>query len=115
MAGCNQQINVIQINELQNNPEYYLRLLDSGRDYIFKSSDYTTLPILNRSRTGALEIVRPPFSEQTAIASRCKALFEENATVKHPIKKQIQSLKTLRSTLIAHAVTGKIKVFSTSQ
>ena len=109
-AGCNQQINVIVINSAAHSAEYMLHLLTSGREFIFSSSDFTTLPILNRSKTAALSIVAPPKEEQEAIAAFCADLILKIQAVQMKVTENIQSLKTLRSTLIAHAVTGRIKI-----
>ena len=109
-AGCNQQINVIVINSSAHSAEYMLHLLNSGREFIFSSSDFTTLPILNRSKTAALSVVAPPKDEQEAIAVFCADLILKIQAVQAKIVEHIHSLKTLRSTLIAHAVTGSIQV-----
>ncbi len=109
-AGCNQQINVIVINSVAHSAEYMLHLLTSGREFIFSSSDFTTLPILNRSKTAALSVVAPPKDEQEAIAAFCADLILKIQAAQAKVVENIQSLKTLRSTLIAHAVTGRIKV-----
>ncbi|MEI6673787.1 MAG: restriction endonuclease subunit S [Verrucomicrobiota bacterium] len=109
-AGCNQQINVIVINSAAHSSEYMLHLLTSGREFIFSSSDFTTLPILNRSKTAALSIVAPPKEEQEAIAAFCADLILKIQAVQMKVTENIQSLKAFRSSLIAHAVTGRIKV-----
>jgi restriction endonuclease S subunit len=109
-AGCNQQINVIVINSLAHSAEYMLHLLNSGREFIFSSSDFTTLPILNRSKTAALSVIAPPKDEQEVIAVFCADLILKIQAVQAKVGENIQSLKTLRSTLIAHAVTGKIAI-----
>jgi type I restriction enzyme S subunit len=109
-AGCNQQINVIEIDTDKHSREYILRLLESGREFIFSSSDFTTLPILNRSKTAALLVTAPPKDEQESIGNYCAGLIGQVQAAKAQVKDQIQTLQILRSTLIAHAVTGKIKV-----
>ena len=109
-AGCNQQINVIVIDSTAHSAEYMLHLLNSGREFIFSSSDFTTLPILNRSKTAALSVVAPTKDEQEAIAVFCADLILKVQAVQAKVGENIQSLKTLRSTLIAHVATGTIKV-----
>ncbi len=52
----------------------------------------------------------PPLSEQVEIVAFIRGLSDQVSRVKVRVESQIQSLKTLRSTLIAHAVTGRIKV-----
>jgi len=52
----------------------------------------------------------PPLEEQAAILVHLDEVSSLIQSSKGSISKQIQSLQTLRSTLIAHAVTGRIKV-----
>jgi type I restriction enzyme S subunit len=52
----------------------------------------------------------PPLSEQAEIVAHIRDLSTQTLRVKLRVESQIKSLKTLRSTLIAHAVTGRIKV-----
>lgn len=59
---------------------------------------------------GALRIPLPPRDEQMAIVSHLSDVEASTTRTRANIESQIQSLQTLRSTLIAHAVTGKIKV-----
>jgi restriction endonuclease S subunit len=101
---------VIVINPFENSAEYMLHLLNSGREFIFSSSDFTTLPILSRSKTAALSIVAPPKDEQEAIAVFCGDLILKIQGAQATVVENIHSLKSLRSTLIAHVVTGRIMV-----
>lgn len=65
---------------------------------------------LTFTRSSQVRVPLPPLKEQVNIVSNIATYLEmHEATIKN-IQAQIQSLKTLRSTLIAHAVTGKIKV-----
>ena len=52
----------------------------------------------------------PPPREQAAISQRVDSLRSMFKTATQLFESQIQTLQTLRGTLIAHAVTGKIKV-----
>jgi type I restriction enzyme S subunit len=54
--------------------------------------------------------VVPPEEEQDAIVKHAERVVAATVTAIQRITTQIQTLQTLRSTLIAHAVTGKIKV-----
>lgn len=58
---------------------------------------------------GAL-VQLPPLIEQVQIVAAINKIETGTARVMSSVDEQIQSLKTLRSTLIAHAVTGRIKV-----
>ena len=52
----------------------------------------------------------PPYSEQDEILCQIEKVRQGVDSIQRINTTEIQSLKTLRSTLIAHAVTGKIKV-----
>lgn len=70
----------------------------------------STMDNLNTAMIANISIPLPPISEQVAImkaVSELKAAFQ---LLGQKVESQIQTLQTLRSTLIAHAVTGKIKV-----
>lgn len=54
--------------------------------------------------------VVPPEEEQVAIVKHAEQVVSGVLSTIERINSQIQTLQTLRSTLIAHAVTGKIKV-----
>lgn len=65
---------------------------------------------LNVERIGALKTTFPPLSEQIEISNYLNA---ENEKINHLISKQnqlIEKLKEYRSSIISHAVTGKIDV-----
>ncbi len=70
----------------------------------------STVPHVNIGTIANYRIVLPPKAEQEAIAKYIQAAHEAFKATAAKIKFQIQTLQTLRSTLIAHAVTGKIKV-----
>lgn len=65
---------------------------------------------LNATKYVNLRIPVPALSEQNRIAEFCEELTQKTKGTCSLISSEIESLKTLRSTLIAHAVTGKIKV-----
>lgn len=52
----------------------------------------------------------PSLDDQRAISKHVQELHCTLKTAKRRVASQIQSLKTLRSTLIGHAVTGRIKI-----
>jgi type I restriction enzyme S subunit len=65
---------------------------------------------LNSTKYVNLQIAVPPFSEQIEIAKWCDKLIEQEKRASQLIAGEIQSLKALRTTLVAHVVTGRIKV-----
>jgi type I restriction enzyme S subunit len=56
------------------------------------------------------DVALPPMKEQLAIVSYLERMDQTHESANGSLKSQIQSLQTLRSTLIAHAVTGKTKI-----
>jgi type I restriction enzyme S subunit len=62
------------------------------------------------ARMREIQFVIPPVKEQSAIAGVVEKIKMDTASLILKIESQIDSLKTLRSTLIAHSVTGSIKV-----
>ena len=58
----------------------------------------------------AQKVLLPPPVEQTTILAYVDSVQEKTAVCKSGITREIESLKSLRSTLIAHAVTGSIRV-----
>jgi type I restriction enzyme S subunit len=70
----------------------------------------STVPHVNIGTIANYHLVIPPRPEQEAIAAHVDLVHSKFKEAKRQIESQIQSLQTLRSTLIAHAVTGKIKV-----
>lgn len=62
------------------------------------------------ARMREIQFVIPPVKEQSAIAGVVEKIKMDTALSILKIESQIDSLKTLRSTLIARAATGRIKV-----
>jgi type I restriction enzyme S subunit len=68
-------------------------------------------PNLNTDLVKDTAVALPPTKrEQREICDRIKEIAADAEAIVIAYDRQIQSLKTLRSTLIAHAVTGRIKV-----
>jgi type I restriction enzyme S subunit len=59
---------------------------------------------------GALKMPLPPREEQSEIVLRLFEAETAYSQARSKIESQIQTLQTLRSTLIAHAVTGKLRI-----
>lgn len=94
-------------------PEFLSRALGSGygqKYFMLTGKQTTNLASTNSTALMNFPLARPPADEQQRILDTLDNALESIAKPRKCIVKQIQSLKTLRSTLIAHAVTGKIKV-----
>ena len=70
----------------------------------------STVPHVNIGTIANYDLVVPSTAEQEAIAVRVQFLHQRFKEVSRQFFSQIELLKTLRSALIAHAVTGRIKV-----
>jgi type I restriction enzyme, S subunit len=109
-ASCNQQFNVIEPNE-DIVPDWLLVWLNVSRDLVFNQTDYTTMPIMNQSKTKRIPLPVPPRGEQEEIL---RTLMEGRVKIDSSIalkQSQITALREYKTGLINAAVTGKIKVF----
>jgi restriction endonuclease S subunit len=70
----------------------------------------TNLESTNSTALMHFPLAYPLLEEQRSILKRLSATQASIAKPRARIAEQIESFKILRSTLIAHAVTGKIKV-----
>lgn len=109
-ASANQQINVIIFDKSQVNPFYGYYFLVSNKEMIKLEADYTTLPILNQTKTKSLTIAYPDLKEQDKIVQYIDNECGRINTILGKFNKQIDLLQEYRTTLISDVVTGKIKV-----
>ena len=96
----------------QNLPEYFVALMNGPlRDGIELASK-TSAGIwkISGESLSALSIPQPPIEEQIEIKEHISEMLVTKKASEMVLNKQIESLKTLRGTLIAHAVTVRIKV-----
>ena len=73
-------------------------------------SVFTTLYILNQSRTKDMIIIQPPIDEQLEIINYIKKNEENIFNIIDKNMEQIENLKSYRQALISEAVTGKINL-----
>lgn len=76
----------------------------------FSGFEKATIAHLTGEQLRRFRFAFPPIHEQQEIVAHLDELTSAFATATTKLESQIQTLQTLRSTLIAHAVTGKIKV-----
>ena len=108
-SSCNQQINILKTN-YKLHPEflfYHLKIIEKE---IIRFAQYTTLPILNQSKTGYIEICYPPLNEQLEIVNRLHIIFDNTRKTKNTLEEQIKTLKSYRKSLIHECVTGKKQI-----
>lgn len=68
------------------------------------------VPSITEGRQSDLPMLVPPLAKQNEILKDLESQERSIYKVMEKVNHEIQSLETLRSTLIAHAVTGRIKV-----
>ena len=93
-------------------PQFLVHTIYQGPSatYIVLKTNGSTVGHLRLPQVYALPILLPPVNEQVAILAMIAATEQAEQKLIQTVEMQIQSLKTLRSALIAHAVTGRIKV-----
>lgn len=108
-SSCNQQINALIFNNLIE-PLYAYYFLKTQKHQIDLLADFTTLPILNQSKTKDIIFVYPKKDEQQQIVSYIEKETEIINTTISTIEKEIALVEEYKTALIAEAVTGKIDV-----
>lgn len=108
-ASANQQINIIIFNQTFN-PLFGYYFLVGNKEMITLEADYTTLPILNQSKTKSLLFAVPPLEEQQSIVRHIETECARIDAKKAKTKNLIELLTEYRIALISEVVTGKIKV-----
>lgn len=108
-ASANQQINIIVFNQSYN-PFFGYYFILGNKEMISLEADFTTLPILNQSKTKSLIFTVPPHKEQQLIAQHIETECTFIDAKISKTEKLIDLLTEYRMALISEAVTGKIKV-----
>lgn len=109
-GSANQQINIISFCKDKYHPIFGYYYLIGNKEMISLEADYTTLPILNQSKTKNLIFVAPPIKEQQSIVHHIET---ECTRINAKIAKAEQLIELLteyRAALISEVVTGRIKV-----
>jgi type I restriction enzyme S subunit len=109
-ASANQQINVITVNEKFVTPKFLLFYLLTRRKILLETADFTTLPILNQSKTKSIEVPCPHLETQKEIVFQIEKEFAAIDAAISKIETEIDKVKELKQSLIAEVVTGRIKV-----
>lgn len=93
-------------------PEFLIRYLNSGKviNELIRRSKTTTMTTIDQNQLATIHIAQPPIVEQQAINEYLDAkCFKINQLISKQ-KKLIEKLKSYRTSIISHAVTGKIDV-----
>lgn len=108
-ASCNQQINVIILNE-NANYRYITYLLQNSNSEIMKNANLSTLPIINQQKTGDLKIILPNINEQSLIVDYINNEIKPIDSSISQCNKMISLLQERKQIIINDVVTGKVKV-----
>ncbi len=108
-ASSNQQINAIMCNDrLDYKFATYCLLMEQR--IIRETTNFVTLPILNQSSTGLINIVVPPKSEQQQIVTYLDSKMQRFDTAITNCQHQITLLQERKQIIINEVVTGKVRV-----
>lgn len=107
-ASSNQQINAIICNE---SLDYIFAtyVLKSEQEFIRNMANYVTLPIINQSDTGLIDMIVPPKSEQQAIVAYLGKEMQRFDSAISNCQRQISLLQERKQIIINEVVTGKVK------
>lgn len=108
-ASSNQQINAIICNE---SLDYIFAtyVLKSEQEFIRNMANYVTLPIINQSDTGLIDMIVPPKSGQQAIVAYLGKEMQRFDSAISNCQRQITLLQERKQIIINEVVTGKVKV-----
>lgn len=108
-ASSNQQINAIICNESLDY-RFATYVLKSEQEIIRNMANYVTLPIINQSDTGLIDMIVPPKSEQQAIVAYLDKQIQRFDSAITNCQRQITLLQERKQIIINEVVTGKVKV-----
>ena len=77
---------------------------------VVANSDGVSYPAINADKLMSLQIAAPPKEEMRTIIEHCKLEMSRMDELKQKIQTQIVLLRERRTSLISHAVTGKVKI-----
>lgn len=108
-ASSNQQINAIICKESLGY-RFATYVLKSEQEFIRNMANYVTLPIINQSDTGLIDMIVPPKSEQQAIVAYLDEEMQHFDSAISNCQRQIALLQERKQIIINEVVIGKVKV-----
>ena len=108
-ASSNQQINAIICNKSLDY-RFATYVLKSEQEFIRNMANYVTLPIINQSDTGLIDMIVPPKFEQQAIIAYLDKQMQRFDSAITNCQRQISLLQERKQIIINEVVTGKVKV-----
>jgi len=111
---CLHQNHVFAVRILKRvRPEFFALItgVSYARRYFTTTANKTTnLASTNKTKLGNLPVLVPPLPEQDAILGFCNGIKAQYDALLSSISREILALKEMKSSLVADAVTGKIKI-----
>ena len=108
-ASSNQQINAIICNKSLDY-RFATYVLKSEQEFIRNMANYVTLPIINQSDTGLIDMIVSPKSDQQAIVAYLDKQMQRFDSAITNCQRQITLLQERKQIIINEVVTGKVKV-----
>ena len=82
-----------------------------ARRYFTTTANKTTnLASTNKTKLGNFPVLVPPLPEQDAILNFCNGVKAQYETLISSVSREISALKEMKSSLVADAVAGRIKI-----
>ncbi|MDD2728744.1 restriction endonuclease subunit S [Malikia sp.] len=111
---CLHQNHVFSVRILKRvRPEFVALItgVSYARRYFTTTANKTTnLASTNKTKLGNLPVLVPPLPEQDAILDFCKGIKAQYDVLISSVLREISALKEMKSSLVANAVSGKIKI-----
>lgn len=108
-AVTNQQINTIMPYDFMDDVYVYYFCCSKGfKDVLIENSSSTTLPIINKKRMSALEIIVPTKQEQTVISNALDYLFKKEQQAKDAAEQTLAQIDTIKKAILARAFHGEL-------
>lgn len=111
---CLHQNHVFAVRILKRvRPEFVALItgVSYARRYFTTTANKTTnLASTNKTKLGNLPVLVPPLPEQDAILDFCNGVKAQYEALISSVSSEISALKEMKSSLVADAVTGRIKV-----
>lgn len=111
---CLHQNHVFAVRILKRvRPEFVALItgVSYARRYFTTTANKTTnLASTNKTKLGNLPVLVPPLLEQDAILDFCNGVKAQYEALISSVSREISALKEMKSSLVADAVTGRIKV-----
>lgn len=111
---CLHQNHVFAVRILKRvRPEFVALItgVSYARRYFTTTANKTTnLASTNKTKLGNLPVLVPPLPEQDAILDFCNGVKAQYEALISSVSREISALKEMKSSLVADAVTGRIKV-----